>query len=97
MSTTATYTQLRDGSWGVRAPGRAVVGQSIIVRKRDGSTKTETVKAVLWSGNDAKSGQTISLCSIAPRARERSARYDCEECGEYVERGSRCWETGMTH
>lgn len=24
-------------------------------------------------------------------------RYECEECGDYVYPGSRCWETGMTH
>jgi len=94
MSTNATYTQLRDGSWGIRVPGTVNAGQSITVRKKDGSTKTETVKAILWSGRDSRSGETVSLCSIQPKA---NRRYECEECGEYVYPGSSCWETGMIH
>lgn len=61
---TATFTRLQDGSWGVRVPGTATVGQAITVAKRDGSTKAATVAKVLWTGV-AKDGQRASLVAIA--------------------------------
>lgn len=39
-------------------------------------------------------------CTPAPRTRGPRAPYgkiECEECGDYVVRGSQCWETGMRH
>lgn len=68
---TATYTKLRDGSWGVRAAGKVVAGQTITVAKRDGSTKTETVDRVLWSGDG------VTLASIAKRSPQQGyGRYN---------------------
>ena len=61
----ATYTKLKDGSWGVRASGKVTAGASLTVTKKDGSTKVETVKVVLWTGPDSKTRETISLCAIA--------------------------------
>jgi hypothetical protein len=61
MTTTATYTKLHDGSWGVRVAGHARAGARIQVRRRDGSTRDETVARVIW--HDA----TTSICSsMAP-------------------------------
>lgn len=58
----ATYTKLKSGAWGVRVNSESVrKGQSITVAKKDGSTKTETIAAVVWHGNG------ISLCAIAQR------------------------------
>lgn len=65
MSTSATYTHLRDGSWGVRLVGTAKQNQVVTVVKKDGTSKTEIVARVLWTGRDSKSGQTISLCTLA--------------------------------
>lgn len=56
----ATYTKLRDESWGVRVVGPAQPGP-IEVTKKSGETKTETIVAVVWSGNG------VSLCQIAGR------------------------------
>ena len=61
----ATYTKLKDGSWGIRIDGTATAGQSITVTKKSGDTKAEKISRVLWSGKDAKSGKNVSLCSIA--------------------------------
>jgi hypothetical protein len=55
-----TYTKLKNGSWGIRATSSVAPGQSVDVAKKDGTTKTETVRAVLWSGNG------IWICSIGP-------------------------------
>lgn len=55
----ATYTKLRDGSWGVKVRGKATVGQTVTVTKRDGQKKTETITQVLWTGDG------VSLCAIS--------------------------------
>lgn len=67
----ATYTKLRDGSWGIRVSLGAVrAGASFLVRKASGETKTETVSRVIW--HDA----TTSICSIerAPAGRNSTER-----------------------
>lgn len=55
---TASFTKLRDGDWGVRAPAGTKRGDILDVRKRDGSISTVEVERVLWTGNG------IALCSI---------------------------------
>jgi len=76
-----TYTKLRNGSWGVRVQGSVSAGQTVTVAKRDGSTKTETVGRVLWTG------QGVSLCSIAQSHRSTSTRrgsgFGREDCRKY--------------
>lgn len=65
----ASYTKLRDGSWGVRVEGKATVGMSVDVTKRDGSVKRETVSAVKWTGQDRDTGRDVSICAVVPSAR----------------------------
>lgn len=76
----ATYTKLRDGSWGLRVEGSAREGQRITVTKKSGETKTETITKVLWNGNG------ISLCAIAATPGHGSSngarRGVCVNCGE---------------
>lgn len=57
---TATYTKLKSGEWGIRVETTIPPepGATITVRKKDGTTKTETIAKVVWSGNG------ISLCTI---------------------------------
>lgn len=76
-----TYTKLKDGSWGVRINAGATVksGQSVMVIKKDGSSKVETIKTVLWTGDG------VSLCSIAQTAKNGSQAArpgTCVSCGE---------------
>ena len=40
---TATYTKLRNGSWGLRVKGSATVGDQVTVTKRDGTVKYEYI------------------------------------------------------
>jgi hypothetical protein len=102
----ATPAKLRNGSWGARVQGAATVGQTITIQTKGGKTWDATIEAVLWSGDG------VSLCSTrsASPAPRPSARYSsglvsyergvgmvCEECGDRVRPGSRCWETGMRH
>ena len=79
--TSASYTKLKDGSWGVRVPGKATDGQQITVRKKDGSTKPETIKTVLWTGKD-RDGAEVSLCSLAGgNSGSKANRNECVNCG----------------
>ena len=81
-TTTTTYTKLKDGSWGIRVPGQARKGQEYSVSKRDGTSKRETIRAVLWTGTD-KSGATVSLCAIGTSRGTSVGGGDrrCKSCG----------------
>lgn len=73
-----TYTKLKDGSWGVRATGgqHLTAGATVTVAKRDGTTKTETIKAVLWSGDG------VTLASIAA-GKSAGKNYDPQKFNGY--------------
>lgn len=60
-TTPTTYTKLRNGSWGLRGHDLAA-GAQVVVSKRDGSTKTEVVGRILWTG------QGITLATISQAA-----------------------------
>jgi len=77
-----TYTQLRDGSWGLRGAG-LTSGRTVTVTKRDGSTKIETVGRVLWTG-DGVVLATISSSRSSTTGQRRSYdpdRHRCHSCG----------------
>lgn len=59
-ASSATYTKLRDGSWGLRVTGPTpTTNQKVTVVKRDGTRKTEHIAAILWSSDG------VHLCSIS--------------------------------
>jgi hypothetical protein len=87
----ATWTKLKDGTWGIRAEGKVAVGTSVEVRKKSGESETRTVARVIWT--DGK----ISLCSVGASRSKRRGPYECPECGDRVQPGTRCWETGCLH
>jgi len=95
----ATYTKMRNGAWGVRVAGVATVGQSIVISKRDGSSKAETVGVVLWTGI-AQDGRQASLVTIAPTARSsapyRNTVHYGGRNGGYTRRGQPCGYPGCT-
>ena len=89
----ATYAKLKNGDWGVRVQGVTTVGATVQVTKRDGSSKTETIAKVLWSG------EGISLCAIRPtavsrpivsRATSRSAGWHGNGCAACRAAGDWC-------
>lgn len=81
-SSTAGYTKLRDGSWGIRVPGAVADGDEITVVKRNGEAKLERVGRVLWQG------EGVSLCTIAASAPKQAP------AGRVRYSRKRCWETG---
>lgn len=61
-----TYMMLNDKSWGVRAKGHIPgVGDKVIVNKKNGTSKYETISKVLWQGND-DDGTLVAICTIVP-------------------------------
>jgi hypothetical protein len=97
----ATYTKLRDGTWGLRGAG-LTAGRAVTVRKKSGETRQETVGRVLWTGPDGTCLATmVSSSAPAPQrhsdGRRNGGRRECDECGDYVTPGTRCWETGLLH
>ena len=99
----ATYTKLKTGAWGIRGVGLKV--GPAVVTKRDGTTADVVVVKVLWTGPDGTSIAAIagsdsgaaSTSRGSSRRRGGSREYECEECGDRVVPGTRCWETGCIH
>lgn len=74
ITTTATYTKLRNGSWGLRLTHDANPGATVTVTRRDGSTKTEIVGRILWSDG------RVALATIDART-GRPAGYRASAAG----------------
>ncbi len=82
----ATYTKLKDGSWGIRSTSAVQAGDQVTVTKKSGESKTETVGRVLWTGNG------VWLCTVQQTSNGRASggrRYGGGET-------KRCWECGCT-
>jgi len=87
-----TYAKLRSGAWGVRSDQKIAEGDTVTVIIKSGAnagqSRTEIIDKIVWTDGKAW------LAAVKQR---RLRPYECEECGEHVQPGSRCWETGMTH
>ena len=59
----ATFTKLRDGSWGLRVNGSATLGDVVTVTKRSGERVQATVGRIVWS----KGGVTLCEAGKAER------------------------------
>lgn len=65
----ATYTKLRDGTWGVKVPSiKAISGQKITVSKKSGDTKTEVIGRIIWEGDG------VCICTISSGGAQRKSR-----------------------
>lgn len=59
----ATWTKLRDGSFGLRVSSEDVrPGETVTARRKDGSTSREIVGRVLWTG------EGVALCTVGSSA-----------------------------
>ena len=82
---TATYTKLKDDSWGIRVQGGTPkAGQSITVEKKSGEKKIEIVQKVLWTGNG------VTLCSVAKSASAATSNGKAHRPGVCVNCGDSC-------
>lgn len=77
---TATFTKLRNGSWGIKGHG-LYAGWGATVTKRDGSTTDVSVERILWTGDDGLSIATFTPEESMRRVRKPRGRV-CENCNE---------------
>lgn len=82
----ATYTKLRSGEWGIRSTEPISEGQAVLVAKRSGETKRETVGRVIWSGTG------VVLCSISRGSARRAdgASWSAGGCSACRDLGHMC-------
>jgi hypothetical protein len=66
---TATYHKLPSGAWGIKGPADLRPGETLTVRKRDGSTKRETVDRIVARTTDATVATVVPTASAYPRRR----------------------------
>jgi hypothetical protein len=59
--TTATWTKLRSGDWGLRIAGTVRKGEAVMAIRKDGRTEQVAVDRIVWSGNG------ITLATVAGR------------------------------
>ena len=71
----SNYAKLRDGSWGIRGPG-LVEGAQVVVTKRSGDTRVETIGEVIWRGTDG-----TCLARLVRRSIERAVEQTREWTG----------------
>jgi hypothetical protein len=93
---TATPIKLKTGDWGAKTTLKVTVGDTIRIEAKNGKSWEAKVQKIVWTD-----GKTSILATQSDRdssaPSRRGGRYECEECGEYVTRGTECWETGMKH
>lgn len=83
---TANFTRLKDGSWGVRVNTdvRPAAGDRILISKKDGSVVNAVIAEVQWFGT-ARDGRQAALVSIVKeprRHRTYRAPFDEEDMSE---------------
>jgi len=96
-TTTARFTKLTDGSWGIRITGELPTqGTTVTVGKADGSTTVVFVGSTITSVD----GVHIVRCVSAPRRTTTAARpttYAGERarmirgCADCARQGKMCW------
>jgi len=104
-SASVTWTKLKSGEWGIRSTSELRTGGSVTVSRRDGTKSDVTVDRKIWSGDGvwlysirkAAPSRETSPSHSRSRHRDQYDRYYCTECGDRVEAGSTCWETGLIH
>jgi len=73
----ATFTRLKDGSWGLRVEGKVREGDRVIAVRQNGSSQVMTCGTVVWSGPDRHTGKYLTITTIGGSKRASSE----EECG----------------
>lgn len=68
----ATYTKLKDGTWGIRSTSKISDGQTVTVTKKSGESKRETVGKVIWTGNGVWLATVAGSSSPATSGSRRS-------------------------
>lgn len=87
----ATYQKLRSGEWGVRVVGaKPREGDQVTVKKKDGTTKVETIAKVVFTGE-----HNVHICAVTQNnssgrrtpSRRQSGDVRCRHCGSFTPEG----------
>jgi hypothetical protein len=70
-----TYSKLKDGTWGLRSTESLKEGSTVVVAKRDGSSKNEHV------GREVGKGQGWALYTISAAATSNAKSRNWRPCG----------------
>lgn len=60
-------------------------------------TKARHVLCVIAAGTTGAASPLAQRPAMTRRYRAPYGKIECDECGDYVTRGSVCWETGCRH
>jgi hypothetical protein len=82
-ATSATFAKLANGSWGLRVTGPVQAGDTVKVKKKDGSSQTKKVKSVVKEFNDAT---LVSFYGMQPSEVEVDRYSHLSPRGERIER-----------
>jgi len=102
---TVTYRRAKTGDWVAYGPVSEVREGPVRIRKKDGSEKIDTVVRLGAPFATAQGDYVYGY--LAPKSTSDSGRsnrsraphgmIECDECGDFVRPGTRCWETGAMH
>jgi|GEM_PF-2243361 len=94
----ASYAKLQDGSWGIRASGKLVAGQTVTVTKKSGESKPETVAAIVWTGPDRDGGEsTLATIKATSKTTSKTGSQPAGYGGGIVPRSGRGRASGAGH
>lgn len=73
----AMWKRLNSGEWGVKVTletpfENVAVGDTVTVTKADESTSEQTIKRIIWEGEDTRDGGQGALCAIERRPRSEA-------------------------
>ena len=100
------FRKTRDGKWAAFGSLSELKCGPVTVHKADGSTKQVTVNnlsrgfmadGVMCAFGFLAEGKPLAQTAPAPARQRAERRYECPECGDYVNPGTVCWETGCMH
>lgn len=100
----ASPVKLTSGAWGALVRSNSVrVGSIVRVTTKAGKSWDAKVTSLIRTNADGSTVCETASIGASPSTSYRvgaarpGGRIHCDECGEYVARGSRCWETGAQH
>lgn len=73
ITTTATWTKLRSGEWGIKGQ-RLNAGEQVTVIKRNGGSQVVTVGRVVWEGSG------VAIATVGTQRATTNAKA-CDVCG----------------
>ena len=75
-----TFTQLKDGSWGLRSSAKLELGREVDVETKAGKVRKATPVRELWNGPD-RDGNDCWGYALTATDKQPAAATTCPHCG----------------